>query len=199
VWSFIGVNIAIFLSVIIGRQFASESIDHFWARVTAKDGIIAASIPIVAIVLTGVLSDTVKARLVFWRWNYPLPGCRVFTELAKKDPRIDVALLERKHGELPQKPQTQNMLWYKIYRQHKTLPSVWEAHKAYLLVRDLAILSAIFAVLFPVGVAFLFPGRKPALIYAGVLILQYLLTARAARNYGNRFVLNVLSEDSQVT
>jgi hypothetical protein len=72
-WSFIGANLAIFLSLVVSRQFASSSIDHFWERVTTKDGIIAACIPILAIVLSGVLSDSGKARLVFWRWRNPLP------------------------------------------------------------------------------------------------------------------------------
>jgi hypothetical protein len=85
-WSFIGANIAIFLSLIVSRQFASASIDHFWQRVTTKDGIIAACIPILAIVLSGVLSDAGKARLVFWRWRNPLPGCRVFTQLIGTEP-----------------------------------------------------------------------------------------------------------------
>ena len=196
VWTFIGVNVAIFLSLIVSRQFAGASINHFWGQVTAKDGIIAASIPIIAIVLTGVLSDTAKARLVFWRWAHPLPGCRVFTALMETDPRIDVASLEKKHGEFPEEPQAQNTLWYRIYKQHKTVPSVWEAHKTYLLVRDLAVLSAIFAIVFPLGVAAVNLGR-PTLIYAGLLVAQYILISSSARNYGTRFVLNVLSEDSQ--
>jgi hypothetical protein len=50
-WSFIGANLAIFLSLVVSRQFASSSIDHFWERVTTKDGIIAACIPILAIIL----------------------------------------------------------------------------------------------------------------------------------------------------
>jgi hypothetical protein len=101
-WSFIGVNLAIFLSLVVSRQFASSSIDHFWQRVTTKDGIIAASIPLLAIVLSGVLSDTGKARLVFWRWRNPLPGCRAFTELVNTDPRIDVSALRTKYGDFPQ-------------------------------------------------------------------------------------------------
>src|SRR5208282_4310181 len=101
-WSFIGANLAVFLSLVVSRQFASSSIDHFWQRVTTKDGIIAACIPILAIVLSGVLSDAGKARLVFWRWQNPLPGCRAFTELIVSDPRIDVAALRKKHGDFPQ-------------------------------------------------------------------------------------------------
>jgi hypothetical protein len=198
-WSFIGINFAIFLSLIISRAFVSSSIDHFWERVTTKDGIIAASIPILAIVLSGVLSDTAKARLVFWRWRDPLPGCRVFTALISTDPRIDVAAIRRKHGEFPQDPQAQNTLWYRLYRAHKTTPLVWEAHKIYLLTRDLTTIAAVFVVLFSLGVVMASVSAKPAVVYVVALLMQYVLVASSARNYGKRFVLNVLSEESQST
>ena len=196
-WSFIGVNLAIFLSLIVSRQFATSSIDHFWQRVTTKDGIIAASIPLLAIVLTGVLSDAGKARLVFWRWHNPLPGCRVFTELVNTDPRIDVPALRMKHGDFPQDPREQNALWYRLYKGHKTIPLVWEAHKIYLLTRDMTTIAAVFAVVFSIGLLVASVSRTVLLLYVGVLVAQYILVASAARNYGNRFVLNVLCEESQ--
>jgi hypothetical protein len=195
-WSFIGANLAIFLSLIVARQFATSSIDHFWQRVTAKDGIIAACIPILAIVLSGVVSDAGKARLVFWRWRNPLPGCRVFTDLIGTDPRIDAPALKRKLGEFPQDPQTQNNLWYRLYRAHKTTPLVWEAHKIYLLTRDLTTIAAVFAVLFSLGILATAIGWKIEALYIGALIVQYVLVASAAQNYGKRFVLDVLSEES---
>ena len=142
-WSFIGVNLAVFLSVMVGGKLAGSSIEDFWGRVTARDGIITASIPLVAIVLSGVLSDTAKARLVFWRWRDPLPGCRVFTELLSTDPRIDVPALKKKLGELPTDPQAQNALWYRLYEQRRTDVRVWEAHRIYLLTRDMASISVV--------------------------------------------------------
>jgi|ERR1700728_3954127 len=198
-WSFIGINIAIFLSLLASRQFAGSSIEQFWGRVTAKDGIIAASIPLLAIVLSGVLSDTGKARLVFWRWRNPLPGCRAFTVLVGTDPRIDVPALKRKLGELPNDPQAQNALWYRLYKGHLADIKVSEAHRVYLLTRDIATISALFVVLFSIGVVAGSVNGKAATLYTGALIAQYLLTASAARNYGKRFVLNVLTEESQST
>jgi hypothetical protein len=195
-WSFIGANLAIFLSLLVSRQFASSSIDHFWERVTTKDGIIAACIPILAIILSGVLSDTGKARLVFWHWRNPLPGCRAFTRLITTDPRIDIPTLRKKLGKFPQAPQAQNALWYRLYKQHKTTTLVWEAHKIYLLTRDITTISAVFAVLFSIGVVTASVGWKTSLLYAGALTLQYILAASAARNYGKRFVLDVLAEES---
>lgn len=38
---------------------------------------------------------------------------------------------------------------------------------------------------------------RTSLLYAGSLIAQYFLVASAARNYGMRFVLNVLSDELQ--
>lgn len=195
-WSFIGANLAVFLSLVVSRQFASASIDHFWQRVTTKDGIIAACIPILAIVLSGVLSDAGKARLVFWRWRNPLPGCRVFTDLIGTDPRIDVSVLKNKHGEFPNDPQAQNALWYRLYRGHKTTPLVWEAHKIYLLTRDMATIAAVFVVLFSIGVVAAAVNWKTSLLYVGALTVQYVFVASAAQNYGERFVLDVLSEES---
>jgi hypothetical protein len=195
-WSFIGVNLAIFLSVLVSRQFAGSSIDQFWHRVTTKDGIIAACIPILAIVLSGVLSDAGKARLVFWRWRNPLPGCRVFSQLIGTDPRIDAAVLRKKHGEFPQDAHAQNALWFRIYKGHKTTPLVWEAHKIYLLTRDMATIAAVFVVLFSIGVVAASVNWKTSLLYVGALTVQYALVASAAQNYGKRFVLDVLSEES---
>jgi hypothetical protein len=195
-WSFIGANLAVFLSLVVSRQFASASIDHFWERVTTKDGIIAACIPILAIVLSGVLSDAGKARLVFWRWRNPLPGCRVFTQLIGTDPRIDVAALRKKHGDFPDDPQAQNALWFRLYKQHKTIPLVWEAHKIYLLTRDMTTIAAVFAVVFSIGVIAASVNWRISLLYVGALCIQYVLIASAAQNYGRRFVLDVLSEES---
>jgi hypothetical protein len=118
-WSFIGVNLAIFLSLFISKGFTGSSVEHLWPRVTAKNGIIAAIIPILAIVLSGPVSDLGKARLVFWRWHNPLPGCRVFTELISTDPRVDVPALTRKLGDLPKDPQAQNALWHRLYKEQK--------------------------------------------------------------------------------
>src|SRR5258708_3640585 len=90
IWTFIGVNVALFLWLALGG-----GLDASWARVTAKNGVIAAAIPILAIVLTNILSDQAKARLVFWRWHHPLPGCRAFNELISTDPRIDLPRLKQ--------------------------------------------------------------------------------------------------------
>ncbi len=194
-WSFISINIAVFLCLLVSKALTESSVDHFWHRVTMKDGIVLASIPILAIVLSGVIGDMAKARLVFWRWKNPLPGCRVFTELLNADPRLDVPALQKKLGEFPHEPQAQNALWFNLYRHHSGAPRVLEAQRIYLLTRDMAAISALFVVLLSIGVFAGLVGWKITALYAAALFAQYLLVANSARNYGNRFVLNVLSEE----
>jgi hypothetical protein len=195
-WLFIGVNFAVFLSVVIGAQLTYESVGHFWQRVSAKNGLIALCMPLATVVLSGVLGDLAKARLVFWRWKNPLPGCRAFSELVNTDPRIDVAALKAKHGAFPRSPKEQNALWFQIYKKHAEALTVSEGHRFYLLTRDMASLSLIFAIVFSLWALLSPVQRGVAFTYCAVLLGQYLVVATSARNYGRRFVLNVLTEES---
>jgi hypothetical protein len=196
-WLFLGINLVIFLSLFFSKGLSSSSVDYFWKRVTGRDGVIATSIPLLAIILGGLLDDTTKARLVFWRWHDPLPGCRVFTELMNIDPRIDLIALRGKHLEgFPREPREQNALWYKWYKKHITSIHISEAHKIYLLTRDMACLAALLALLFSFGIFTDSVSWEIALLYAAALVSQYVILATAARNYGIRFVLNVLTEES---
>jgi hypothetical protein len=195
-WAFVGANLAICFSLFITKGFSTASIDQLWKSVTKKDGIIAVLLPLLTIILSGLFSDTAKARLIFWRWRHPLPGCRVFTELIQYDPRIDVPALRKKHGDFPQDPHAQNALWYRLYKEHSGSVVISEAHRIYLLTRDMTTLSAVFVVLFSIAIGLDSVGWKIAVLYSGILLAQYLMIATAARNYGIRFVLNVLAEES---
>jgi hypothetical protein len=194
---FVGANLAVFFALFVSNDFSATAVDQFWHRFTAKDGLLAAIMPILAIVLGGVFSDTWKARLVFWRWRDPLPGCRVFSELLATDYRTDKTALAEKLGEYPREANKQNALWFSLYKKHGGVEKVLESHKIYLLTRDMASISSVFAILFPLGVFAENFKWEVAAIYAAALLLQYVLIAISARNYGNRFVLNVLVEESQ--
>lgn len=195
-WSFVSVNVTVFLSLVITRHFDSASIAGSWAHVTAKNGIFAVSIPLATIILAGLLNDINKARLVFWRWRHPLPGTRVFSELISTDSRIDLPALKASVGKFPRAPQEQNSLWYRLYRKHKMTRSVWESHKVYLLTRDMSTIAALAALLLSVGAATARIDLRATLIYSMFLTAQYVFIAKAAHNYGNRFVLNVICEES---
>jgi hypothetical protein len=197
-WSFVGLNVAVFLSLVATRHFDSASIEFWWTHVTAKNGFFAASIPLAVIIFAGLLSDTNKARLVFWRWRQPLPGTRVFSELIATDSRIDLTALKKDIGRFPRAPQEQNALWYKLYRKHKMTRSVWESHKVYLLTRDMSAIAALAVFLFSVGMEIAGVDLRTTVTYFVLLVAQYVLIAKAAHNYGNRFVLNVVCEESSL-
>lgn len=193
---FLGVNVAVFLSIAIGHQLTGTSIEHFWQRLSAKDGLLALCFPLATLVLNGVLGDLGKARLVFWRWRNPLPGCRAFSVIMVADPRIDAARLRSRLSPLPSEPKEQNAAWYHFYKAHADKQIIWEAHRAYLLTRDMAALAAVLAVSFSIGGFIAATGWKLATLYSVALVGQYVLVATSARNYGNRFVANVLAEES---
>jgi hypothetical protein len=120
----------------------------------------------------------------------------VFTELMSTDPRIDVPALKKKLGRLPREPQAQNSLWYRLYREHRADDRVVSAHRFYLVTRDMAAISAAFVALLPAGLMIGLVHWTTPVTYAAFLAVQYVLTSSAARNYGNRFVLTVLADES---
>lgn len=161
--------------------------------VLSGKGFIAAGSVFLVTILGGVFPDHFKAVLVFWRWRHPLPGCRAFTVIAKADPRIDFGELERHLGTLPTDPAQQNRLWYKVYKTHANNPAVTQAHRVYLLTRDITCLSALFLLVLPVSLYL--AGATLTLVrnYGLALLVIYMIVAVSSRNYANRFVTNVLA------
>lgn len=163
------------------------------SNIAIAKSIISIFLPVIPLLLTNIFPEKLKYRLVFWRWNNPLPGSRAFTELIKKDERIDVAKLRRNVGAFPTDPKEQNSFWYGLYTKIKNDVSVLDAHKSFLLYRDICSLSvillcftaaAIYVLDFPI-VSFYFA--------ASLFLIQYLLTMLSARFSGERLVCTVLS------
>ncbi len=149
---------------------------------------------IVATVLNGLLSADAKARLVFLRWHHALPGHRAFSEHAGRDPRIDVAALEKIHGgPLPTDPVEQNRTWYRMFKSVENDPAVRQAHRDYLFTRDYAGLCAVFIVLYGAVGMFTIPSIRVGLLYLLVLAVQFALVRQAACNYGTRLVTTALA------
>lgn len=148
-------------------------------------------------ILTGVinaqLSPEMKARVVFMAWRDPLPGCKAFSCHAQSDSRVDVACLELTYGPLPTVPREQNALWYKLYKTIEQEPAVKQVHRAFLFTRDYTSLALMFVIVLGVVGFIQIPSMRVALIYVGLLLLQFLLAGQAARTHGKRFVTTVLA------
>ena len=146
-----------------------------------------------SIIIEGVFSSKLKAIIIFHRIKYPLPGCRSFTKIASSDERINISKLKEIYNDqLPSESVAQNSEWYKIYQIHKDDEIIQEAHKAFLLTRDLL---AITIILFVLSIIFhLFVGTTSTNIIYSCLLYILLIVAlkQAAYNYGNRFTADVL-------
>ena len=149
--------------------------------------------PVIVLLLTSILPAELKEALVFWRVRDVLPGHRAFSVYSLKDPRIDVARLRAAVGEVPALARDQNSLWYRLFQQVEADPRVAQAHRHFLLFRDLAALSLLLAIIAPVALYALGAGATAAGLAVALFSVQYLATALAGRFHGVRFVCNVLA------
>jgi hypothetical protein len=153
----------------------------------------ASIVPVIVLLFTSLLSSEVKAALVFWRTRDVLPGHRAFSVYAAKDPRVDLQRLRADVGEFPQAARDQNALWYRLFKKVEGDPAVAQAHRHFLLFRDLAALSLLLGFIAPVVLDLLGSGPVAMWLAAGLFGLQYLAAAIAGRLQGVRLVCNVLA------
>lgn len=144
-------------------------------------------------VINELLSPTAKARIVFWRWKYPLPGSEAFSRYAPADQRVDMERLRKKVGKLPTSPDDQNAAWYQLYKKVSGAAPIIDAHKAFLFGRDYAAMALLM--LFVLGSVVVWQVRpiETAVFYILILTAQYLLVRVAAVNAARRLVTNVLA------
>ncbi len=188
-WSVVAADAVVLLLLAFPDSLTPAYIkDYAWLRPGG-----AAIAPVVVLLLTSLLSSDAKAILVFWRFTETLPGHRAFSVYAVKDSRIDQDALRENVGAFPDAAKDQNTMWYKLYKKVDGDVTVAQAHRHYLLFRDLAALSLLLA---PISVI-LFYVFDASLVSSGIalafLIGQYTATAMAARHNGVRFVTNVLA------
>jgi hypothetical protein len=158
--------------------------------------LISALLYILTIVTSGLISPGLKARLVFLRNKNALPGCRAFSEYIDKDPRIDPKIIVNNNGILPTLPEEQNRLWYRMSKKHGDDRSVIEAHKHFLLTRDLCSIHLLFLFFLGLLSYFSMTNKTHWLIYSTSLVISLVALIVAAQNYGIRFVTNVLAAES---
>jgi hypothetical protein len=184
-------NLVLYAVFVRGEEIVAGGWPMTWRA--ASELVPAGLLLVVITVANGLLSPLAKARLVFWRWRHPLPGCRAFSIHAKHDARINVLALRAKLGSFPKSEPDQNAAWYRLYRSIERDAAVAQGQRDFLFTRDYAALSAL--AILPLGIAaFVQAGSsRQAATYLAILIAQYLVTRSAAANYGNRFVCTVLA------
>lgn len=153
-------------------------------------------IPVAILLIVNVLPHDVKAMLVYWKPLGWLPGTEAFTLLGPRDPRINMQFLESKIGPLPTGPNEQNSKWYELFKQVDDETEVSEAHRHFLMYRDMAVLSLPLILLAPLVLYYAGASPSAQLVGAALFALQYLVTALSGRWSGTRFVTNVLAVHS---
>lgn len=188
------IGLTVFDAVIVLLFVAPEFVEDIpLTRMLLLRASAAVVLPVCILLATGMLSAEAKAVLIFWKISNPNPGSEAFTKHAHRDSRIDLVALKRNVGAFPSDPRSQNAKWYKLYQLVAGEPSVVEAHKFFLVYREMAVISLCLLLFAP-----------PALRYAGaswlsisaagaIFLAQFLLTVVNARHSGVRFVQNVLA------
>jgi hypothetical protein len=153
-------------------------------------------IPVLVLLVVNVLPHDVKSMLVYWKPRGVLPGCEAFTKHGPGDQRVDMAALKKNVGELPSDPREQNARWYALFKVVANETEVSEAHKMFLLYRDMAVLSLVLIPLGPLLLYSAYASASAQWAASAIFGVQYLLTAISARWSGIRFVCNVLAVHS---
>lgn len=174
---------------------ADELIIRNWAAAAEElsKAVPAGILLILAGVLNAQLSADEKARIVYLRWSYPLPGAYAFTRYGPADHRVDMRALEQSFGPLPTEPWEQNLKWYQMYSSIKDDANVVGVHKEFLFTRDYHCLSLFILIGLGAAGFYLTPSVNTAMSLLAIFLAQFLLTGRAARNHGRRFVCTVLA------
>ncbi|MCI5069060.1 hypothetical protein [Acidovorax sp.] len=186
------VDLFIVVALVAPEWLQAESLTR------AGIGRVAASIamPTLVLLMVNLLPHDVKAMLVYWKPLGNLPGSQAFTKHGPSDRRIDMGALKRNVGVLPKDPNEQNAKWYKLYRQVSSETEVAEAHRLFLLYRDMAAVSLLLGMTVPLGLLYAGTSIPAVAGTAALFLVQYLATAVGARWSGVRFVCSVLAVHS---
>lgn len=166
-------------------------------RVTAVTSVlqhlgVAAVGGLILLVLQEVVPRSVKEVLVFFRLKERLPGCRAFSVIAVRDPRIDPLELGVLLPSAPMSGVEQNALWYRWLKSVESDPAIADNHHRFLALRDAAVLLCVLGIASPF-LAFLGPQHLGWFVLGGAFLAAYLVTALAARNSAIRLVANVIA------
>lgn len=188
-WSVVAVDTLVIVLLAFPELLTNGAVKEFaWVR-----ALFAGAAPVIVLLIASLFSSDIKATLVFWRIKETLPGHRAFSVHALCDPRIDLEALRKHVGAFPQAAREQNALWFKLYKKVESEITVAEAHRHYLLFRDLASMSILLIPIAAVALHFTGASGIAALSAAVFLFVQYAATAIAARHSGIGFVTNVLT------
>lgn len=200
--TFLVVNTCILLAAI----FSPNAVLRFLEEASKGDFALLGkliALPAVLSLLVGIigwaLPRTWKEALVFWRTGATsLPSSRAFSELAIRDPRINLNRLRNRLGKFPKDPAAQTVLWYGVYRKHCAEAPVEDANGAYLRYRDMTSLLPLLVVTALIVTLWTRGLWTNSILSCALLVVEYVIVAQAAKNAAKNVVTNVLAIESSV-
>lgn len=188
----LAVNLAIYYALVMGISLTRLRVDTMVAHLS---GLLPGGL---AVALCGILNSQLtalqKARLVFLRWNDPLPGCRAFSHHVVRDPRIDMKAVQAKWSPLPNDAHAQNALWYRIYQQEQGAQAIDHLNKSWLFARDYACMSVLLLVALGTLGVFQMPDPQSWCVFMGIVFVQFLLARRSAVLHAERLITTVVAQ-----
>lgn len=157
---------------------------------------ISGGVSVISLLLVNIIPQNFKHILVFWRVKRVLPGNRVI-ELCRKDERLNMNDLQNKWPELflhDMPEQDRNPFWYKnIYKKTESSAQVIDAHKNFLLFRDLC--SATLVMFLCAGLLkfISIDGLHIKWIVLAFLFIMTFIFSVISRHYGNRMVTSAVA------
>lgn len=152
----------------------------------------------VSLMITNIIPQSIKHKLVFTRLSNELPACRI-DRLCQEDSRVEYSSVKSNWPDVfayDITPDTRNSRWYQqIYKPVKNFKEVLQAHRTFLLYRD----TFTGMLLILVGTSMWAIAADPKIlgeIKPEVFLVQGLfvfLSFLAARVSGNRFVVNAVA------
>ncbi len=152
----------------------------------------------VSLMITNILPQSIKHKLVFTRLKNELPACKI-DKLCQKDSRVEYSSVKARWPEVfadDITPDARNSRWYQqIYRPVKDTKEVLQAHRTFLLYRD-SFSGLLLIFLATVFWSFAADSKIIGEISPAVFLIQGALvffSFLAARVSGNRFVVNAVA------
>ncbi|MDE9518111.1 hypothetical protein KKJ17_10270 [Xenorhabdus bovienii] len=151
---------------------------------------------VISLLLVNIIPLNLKHIIVFWRIKHVLPGNRV-VELCQKDERLNMEDLQREWPDLflhNMPEQDRNPFWYKkIYKKSEPSFQVIDAHKNFLLFRDLC--SAALVMFFCAGFLKIIEINGLYIKWSVLVFLfgMSFLFSIISRYYGNRMVTSAVA------
>ena len=191
------------LLLVAAVHWGVEEVFKFSVKL-GEQALIVAAITAFGGMLSNFLPNHVKHPLVYWRFRNVLSGHRC-RSICQKDPRLLPRDLERKWPKLfldDMKEKEQNAYWYKeIYRPVRNAPEVLQAHRSFLLFRDAGagLFLLLIGLLLWKAIGMAVQVQSISIWSATILAGIFVLVSQAARQSGNRMVVNAVAVALEVS